>query len=143
MEEDIRKIRKTVMKAEFYMLDVIVDPIGTKTLKNVLNKLEELQKENVYLKAKNIKTIENVNAEVKAKIYDSFNKIFYDDCDKKEKLQAILTVEEFNKQNRYRDCGKINNAIDIVLYLAKEQLSSIVDRQCIELELLEKVNKED
>ena len=33
-----------------------------------------------------------------------------------EKLEeAIKTVRKFNQENRYRDCGKINNSIDMVL----------------------------
>ena len=29
--------------------------------------------------------------------------------------EAIKTVRKFNQENRYRDCGKINNSIDMVL----------------------------
>lgn len=29
--------------------------------------------------------------------------------------EAIRTVRKFNQENRYRDCGKINNSIDMVL----------------------------
>ena len=108
------------MQAEFERLEDLED--NTDMLKKKIN---ELEKENIYLKAKNINTLANIKNEVKAKIYDNFDKIFFDDCDKKEKLQAILVVEKFNKENKYRDCAKINNAIDILLYLAKEQLHSI------------------
>lgn len=33
----------------------------------------------------------------------------------KELEEAIKTVRKFNQENRYRDCGKINNSIDMVL----------------------------
>lgn len=33
--------------------------------------------------------------------------------------EAIEIVREFNKENRYRDCGKLNNAIDIVCEVAE------------------------
>lgn len=29
--------------------------------------------------------------------------------------EAIKNVRKFNQENRYRDCGKINNSIDMVL----------------------------
>ena len=35
------------------------------------------------------------------------------------KADEIKIVEEFNKENRFRDCGRINNAIDIVIKKAK------------------------
>ena len=36
-----------------------------------------------------------------------------------EKENSIKIVEKFNQENRYRDCGKINNAIDDVIQKAK------------------------
>ena len=36
-----------------------------------------------------------------------------------EKENSIKIVEKFNKENRYRDCGRINNAIDNVIEKAK------------------------
>lgn len=34
--------------------------------------------------------------------------------------EAIEIVKQFNKENRYRDCGKINNAIDRVMKMSEE-----------------------
>ena len=36
-----------------------------------------------------------------------------------EKEDSIKIVERFNQENRYRDCGRINNAIDNVIEKAK------------------------
>ena len=85
-------------------------------------KIEELEKELIFIKARQVKTMNNVSEEVKAKIYDNFDKIFYDDTDKKEKLQAILDTDEFI--NKF-DCGKYKKSINLVLFLAKEQINSI------------------
>lgn len=85
-------------------------------------RIQELEEELIFIKARQIKTTNNVKDEAKAKIYDSFDKIFYDDIDKKEKLQAILDTEEFI--NRY-DCGKYRDGIKLVIFLAKEQINSI------------------
>lgn len=35
--------------------------------------------------------------------------------------KAIETVKKFNEDNRFRDCGRINNAIDVVLALVDKQ----------------------
>ena len=35
----------------------------------------------------------------------------------KDEKEAIEIVKKFNLENRFRDCGKLNNAIDIVLNL--------------------------
>lgn len=40
--------------------------------------------------------------------------------EKMNKDEAIEIVKKFNKENRYRDGGKINNAIDIVVEMAEE-----------------------
>lgn len=37
-----------------------------------------------------------------------------------EEKKAIEIVKQFNKENRYRDCGRINNAIDTVIRLAEK-----------------------
>lgn len=42
----------------------------------------------------------------------------------KEK-KAIETVKEFNKNNKFRDYGKINNAINTLLNLVKKQQNKI------------------
>lgn len=51
-----------------------------------------------------------------------------------EEKEAIKIVKEFNKENRFRDCGKLNNAIDIVIRMAegknkieKIELTSSID----------------
>ena len=36
--------------------------------------------------------------------------------------ESIEIVKKFNQENRYRDCGKINNAIDKVIELAEKYL---------------------
>lgn len=36
--------------------------------------------------------------------------------------EAIEIVKKFNEENRFRDCGKINNAIDIVIELAERYI---------------------
>ena len=36
--------------------------------------------------------------------------------------ESIEIVKKFNQENRYRDCGKINNAIDEVIELAEKYL---------------------
>lgn len=37
----------------------------------------------------------------------------------KEEKEAIKIVKEFNKENRFRDCGRLNNAIDTVIRIAE------------------------
>ena len=37
-----------------------------------------------------------------------------------EEKKAIEIVKQFNNENRYRDCGRINNAIDTVIRLAEK-----------------------
>ena len=36
--------------------------------------------------------------------------------------EAVEIVRKFNEENRFRDCGKLNNAIDIVIELAERYL---------------------
>lgn len=36
-----------------------------------------------------------------------------------EEKKAIEIVKEFNKENKFRDCGRLNNAIDIVIRMAE------------------------
>lgn len=36
--------------------------------------------------------------------------------------EAIEIVKKFNEENRFRDCGKTNNAIDIVIELAERYI---------------------
>lgn len=36
-----------------------------------------------------------------------------------EEKEAIKIVKEFNKENRFRDCGRLNNAIDTVIRIAE------------------------
>lgn len=38
--------------------------------------------------------------------------------------ESIEIVKKFNQENRYRDCGKINNAIDEVIELAEKYLET-------------------
>lgn len=38
----------------------------------------------------------------------------------KEK-EAIEIVKNFNRENRFRDCGKLNNAIDTVIKIAEKK----------------------
>jgi hypothetical protein len=38
-----------------------------------------------------------------------------------EEKDAIEIVKEFNKENKFRDCGRLNNAIDIVIRMAEER----------------------
>lgn len=38
-----------------------------------------------------------------------------------EEKKAIEIVKEFNKENKFRDCGRLNNAIDIVIRMAEER----------------------
>lgn len=47
--------------------------------------------------------------------------------------EAIKNVRKFNQENRYRDCGKINNSIDMVLQalensIPKEKVEKGIDR---------------
>ncbi|MCI9245544.1 MAG: hypothetical protein HFJ30_00075 [Clostridia bacterium] len=47
--------------------------------------------------------------------------------------EAIKNVRKFNQENRYRDCGKINNSIDMVLqalenFIPKEKVEKGIDR---------------
>lgn len=39
-----------------------------------------------------------------------------------EEKEAIEIVEQFNKENRYRDGGKLNNAIDKVIEMAEKSI---------------------
>lgn len=39
-----------------------------------------------------------------------------------DKEKAIEIVKKFNKENRYRDCGRINNAIDTLIYIAENSI---------------------
>lgn len=39
-----------------------------------------------------------------------------------EKEDSIKIVQKFNQENRYRDCGRINNAIDDVIKKAKSAI---------------------
>lgn len=39
-----------------------------------------------------------------------------------EKEDSIKIVEKFNQENRYKDCGRINNAIDDVIKKAKSAI---------------------
>lgn len=36
--------------------------------------------------------------------------------------ESIEIVKKFNKENRYRDCGRINNAIDTLIYAAENSI---------------------
>lgn len=51
--------------------------------------------------------------------------------------ESIEIVKKFNKENRYRDCGRINNAIDTLIYIAENSIpvQKVKD-------LMEKLNKE-
>lgn len=49
-----------------------------------------------------------------------------------ELKQAVEIVKEFNKNNRYRDGGKINNAIDTVLQAVDNSISKNKVRNLIE-----------
>ena len=42
-----------------------------------------------------------------------------------EEKKAIEIVKEFNKNNRFRDCGQVNNAINTLLSLVEEQQHKI------------------
>lgn len=50
MEEDIRKINLAIIQAEYYGSESIIEQIEIKTLKDILNRLDRLQKENKELK---------------------------------------------------------------------------------------------
>lgn len=39
-----------------------------------------------------------------------------------EEKEAIEIVRKFNEENKFRDMGKLNNAIDIVIELAERYL---------------------
>lgn len=39
-----------------------------------------------------------------------------------EEKEAIETVRKFNEENKFRDMGKLNNAIDMVIELAERYL---------------------
>lgn len=39
-----------------------------------------------------------------------------------EEKEAIEMVRKFNEENRFRDCGRLNNAIDIVIELAERYI---------------------
>lgn len=49
-----------------------------------------------------------------------------------DKEKAIEIVKKFNKENRYRDCGRINNAIDTLIYIAENSIPKQVVKDKIE-----------
>lgn len=49
--------------------------------------------------------------------------------------EAIKNVRKFNQENRYRDCGKINNSIDMVL----QALENSIPKEKV-LEQMQKLN---
>lgn len=51
-----------------------------------------------------------------------------------EEKEAIKIVKEFNEENRFRDCGKLNNAIDIVIRMVEEKnkIEMIKETACID-----------
>lgn len=59
-----------------------------------------------------------------------------------DKEKAIEIVKKFNKENRYRDCGRINNAIDMLIYVAENSMPKEVIIDKIE-EIEEKMKYED
>ncbi len=36
--------------------------------------------------------------------------------------ESIEIVKKFNKENRYRDCGRVNNAIDALIFVAENSI---------------------
>lgn len=46
-----------------------------------------------------------------------------------DKEKAIEIVKKFNKENRYRDCGRINNAIDMLIYIAENSIPKEVVKE--------------
>lgn len=60
MEEAIRKINLSIIQAEYYGLDSIIERIEIKTLKDILNRLDRLQKENEELNYKYHKSLEDI-----------------------------------------------------------------------------------
>ena len=36
--------------------------------------------------------------------------------------ESIEIVKKFNKENRYRDCGRVNNAIDTLIFVAENSI---------------------
>lgn len=67
----------------------------------------------------------------------------------KEEKEAIEIVKQFNKENRYRDCGRTNNAIDKVIEMAEKQLNymtspkeTLIEELAFKLERdIEKINE--
>ena len=51
------------------------------------------------------------------------NDNLYKESDKNVAIkESIEIVKKFNKENRYRDCGRVNNAIDTLIYVAENSI---------------------
>lgn len=122
MEEDVRKIELAIIKAEYYNLDITTDIIEIKTLKNVLNELERLKKENEELKEHMKNREHNYTVAIREQIENSIPK---------EKIENEIKElkQEINKNdkmiNEYRSTLK-ENELEKIAKIDKARFDNVV-----------------